>query len=163
MKRILTIPFFFYILFIVISLPLMAQEKKFSKIILNKQQVKEAIKLLPYFLKNIYTNKKDTKINLNIELLNKLATDNGFNNYQEFLKSSSTIMMAYAYLKLKSDEAMLLDQLKKVKPEIAKAFKPQMHSFKKTLQAYEEKLSPLTVKAVIPYITKIKQILKSNR
>jgi len=167
MKGIIVIQRQILILLIFASLPLISQEKgkttSDQKIKLNKQQVEQSIKLLPYFLKNIYKQKKDTQLNLNIEALNKVATDNGFQNYQEFLKSSSAIMMAYAYLKLKMNQAMLSTQLQKIKPETAKSFKPQMDSIEKTIKAYEKKLSPITVKAIIPYMTQIEKILKSNR
>jgi len=157
----------FFILIFFTTIPLISEEKKKSdsidKIELNKQQVEQSIKLLPYFLKNIYKTKKNNKKDLDIEVLNKLATDNGFKDYKEFLKSSSAIMMAYAYLKLKINEAMLSDQLLKIKPETAEAFKPQMESIEKAIKAYEKELSPVTVKAIIPYMTQIEKILKSNR
>jgi hypothetical protein len=167
MKKIKIIQKFLLIVLISASLPLYAQEKSETipkkKIELTKQQVEQSIKLLPYFLKNVYKGKKGTQIKLDEKELNKLATENGFRDYQEFLKSSSAVMMAYAYLKLKTSEAMLSSQLKKIKPETAKTFKPQMDSIEKAIKAYEKELSPVTVKAIIPYMTQIEKILKSNR
>jgi hypothetical protein len=166
-KQYIAIRRIFLLLLIFISLPLLSDEKHKSasikKIELTKEQVEHSIKLLPYFLKNIYKTQKDTKINLNVETLNKLATDNGFKDYKEFLKSSSAIMMAYAYLKLKTNEALLSAQIQRIKPEMAKAFKPQMKSIEEAIEAYEKELSPVTVKAIIPYMAQIEKILKSNR
>ena len=133
-----------------------------KKIKLTKLQVEQSIKLLPFFLKNSAERKK-SKVKITPESLNKLAIKYGFKNYQEFLTSSSAIMMAYAYLQLKSNEALLLNQISKLKPKVAKSFKPQMQSLSKSIETYEKKLSPITVKAVIPYMSKIGQILKQNK
>ena len=133
-----------------------------KKIELTKLQVEQSIKLLPFFLKNSAERKK-SKVKITPASLNQLAVKYGFKNYQEFLKSASVIMMAYAYLQLKSNEALLLNQISKLKPEIAKSFKPQMQSMSKLIEGYEKKLSPVTVKAVIPYMSKIGQILKYNK
>ena len=133
-----------------------------EKIILTSKQVENSLKILPYFLKNS-SNKKRSVATITPQKLNQLAVKNGFTNYQEFLKSASAIMMAYAYLQLKSNEAVLLNKISKLKPEVATAFQPQMKSLAKSIEAYEKNLSPLTVKAVIPYMSRIAQILKSDK
>ena len=130
---------------------------------LTPQQVDNALKILPYFLKN--SNKKTTIHDSTItpEELNQLAVTNGFKNYQEFLKSASAIMMAYAYLQLKSNEAVLQSRISRLKPEVATTFQPQMKSLANSIKAYEKHLSADTVKAVIPYMSRIEKILASNK
>ena len=132
-------------------------------ITLTPQQVENVLKILPYFLKN--SNKTTTTPGSTItpQELNQLAVKNGFKNYQEFLKSASAIMMAYAYLQLKSNEAVLMSKISRLKPEVATTFQAQMHSLAKSIQAYEKHLSPDTVKAVIPYMSKIDEVLKTNK
>ena len=149
-----------------LSLPLTSSAEQTlaseEKVKLTTTEVKNALEILPYFLKNSADKKKYT-LEISPEELNKLAVKHGFKNYQEFLKSASVIMMAYAYLQLKSNEALLLNQISKLKPEIAASFQAQMRSLAKSIKIYEKKLSPVTVKAVIPYMPKIGKILKSTK
>ena len=136
--------------------------EKREKIVLTAHQVEQTVKLLPYFLKNA----KGEKGKLKPEDLNAIAVKSGFKDYHEFLKSASVIMMAYAYLQLKSNEALLLNQISKVKktnPDVAKSFQPQMDALAKSIKKYEKDLSISTVKAVIPYIPEIGAILKASK
>ena len=138
------------------------QAEKTEKIVLTAEQVERTVKLLPYFLKNA----KGKKGKLKPEDLNAIAIKNGFKDYHEFLKSASVIMMAYAYMQLKSNEALLSNQISKVKktnPDVAKSFQPQMDALAESIKKYEKNLSVTTVKAVIPYMTKIGAILKASK
>ncbi len=133
-----------------------------KKIELTTLQVEQSIKLLPFFLKYSANKKKSVELATPTSL-NQRAIKHGFQNYQEFLKSASVIMMAYTYLQLKSNEAVLSNQISKLKPDIAKAFKPQMESLAKSIKRYEEELSPVTVRAVLPYMSNIGAILNANK
>ena len=122
-----------------------------ARIELTASDVERCVKLLPYFLKNLKTppEKQD------IAGLNSLAQANGFKTYPEFLKTASTVLKAYSYLKLRANAFLLSEKIKKLPPDKAAIFEKSMNSIRKTISAYEKQLSPVTVKAVIPYITRI--------
>ena len=168
MKKYLPVTALFWTITICVLLPLVTfaekgtKPEKTEKIVLTAQQVEHTVKLLPYFLKNA----KGGKGKLKPEDLNTIAIKNGFKDYHEFLQSASMVMMAYAYLQLKSNEALLANQISKVgktNPDVAKSFQPQMDALAESIKKYEKNLSVSTVKAVLPYMPKIGAILKSSK
>ena len=126
---------------------------------LTTSDVENCLKLLPYFLDNLKTPPDKQ----NLAGLNSLAQANGFKTYPEFLRTASTVLKAYSYLKLRANTFLLSEKIKKLPPDKAVLFKKSMTSIKNTMVAYEKQLSPLTVKAVIPYITRIDAIMKRGR
>ena len=126
---------------------------------IKTSDVENCLKLLPSFLENLKTSPE----NQDIAGLNNLAQANGFKTYSEFLKTASTILKAYSYLKLRAKTFLLMEKIKKLPPDKAALFKKSMNSIQKTLATYEKQLSPVTVKAVIPYFTRIDAIMNRSR
>ena len=126
---------------------------------LTSSDVENCLNLFPSFLENLKTppEKQD------LAGLNTLAQGNGFKTYPDFLKIASTVLKAYSYLKLRANTFLLSEKIKKLPPDKAALFNKSMISIRKTLDTYEKQLSPVTLKAVIPYITRIDAVVNRDR